>query len=168
MATLGTIEDRIGFVLEAFGVFALSDIEFMAKGNKPIGGFILASCYIDQLSMYIYNSNANLNFEKFITEYMPDYKDLKLQIRLRHLLVHHYVTGKEFVLTTELPDNHLKPLGKQTVLNLNDFLEDLKKAFEEFKKQVNEEGAVRNNVLEWSRRHDILKKGTVNHKETPA
>jgi hypothetical protein len=154
-------ENQIYDLLIALGLHALADIEFMALHKKPIGGFILACCFIDQISAYRYNKLSDHSFQKFIDEYLPAYKDLKLQTRLRHMLTHNYSVAKELVVGSNIPHLHMKPLGISTMLNLEDFAKDLRDAFEIYKREIHNSGEVRENAFKWSQRHKIIKMTTI-------
>lgn len=154
-------ENQIYEILVSLGLHALADIEFMAAHNKPIGGFILAGCFIDQISCYRYNESSDRSYQNFIEEYLPAYKDLKLQSRLRHQLTHNYSVAKELAVGSKIPHLHLKPLGIATMLNLDDFVKDLKEAFEFYKKQIHNSGEVRENAFHWAQRHKIIKMSTL-------
>lgn len=155
-------ENQIYDLLVALGLYGLADIEFMAENKKPIGGFILACCFIDQISCYRYNKKSSEHsYQKFIEEYLPAYKDLKLQIRLRHMLTHNYTVGKELSVSSNRPDLHLKPLGTMTILNLENFVQDLRNAFELYKQQIQDSGEVRENAFHWAQRHKIIKMSTI-------
>jgi hypothetical protein len=150
-------ENQIYDILVSLGLHALADIEFMAEHNKPVGGFILAGCFIDQISSYRYNESSDESYQKFIEDYLPAYKDLRLQIRLRHKLIHNYSVAKELAIGSKIHQLHLKPLGPATALNLDDFVKDLKDAFEVYKKQIFYDGEPRENSFLWSQRHKIIK-----------
>jgi hypothetical protein len=137
-------------VIRSFRDFALNDIKIFVEKNWPIGGFILASCFIDQLSNYVYGQKSNQNFRMFVENYLPKkYHDLKLYEDLRNKLVHNYSLGEKYLLISGRSDLHLQPQGCQFYLNLNDFVKDLEDAFDEFRKQVFSNPVVKENAFKW-------------------
>lgn len=150
-------QQEIEDALQPFNDWALSDINFLAANGKTLGGFILGSCFIDQISKYCYGSNDSRNFQKFVSEYLPKYRDLKLVEYLRHKLVHHYSFSGTFLLASHAPFLHFQEAKGQIYLNLENFYEDLKQAFLKYKSQAMDSADKMKVVLKWCRRHQPIK-----------
>lgn len=144
-------DDRIiTKIITSFRDFAFNDLNIFVEKNWPVGGFILGSCLIDQLSNYAYGTKSNKNFEHFVKDYLPlKYHDIKLYDDLRNKLVHNYSIGEKYLLVSGRSDLHFEPNGCQFYLNLNDFVNDLAKAFECLRVQLITDPIIRENAFNW-------------------
>lgn len=137
-------------IITSFREFALHDIKVFVDNNWPVGGFILASCFIDQLSGYVYGKKSKNNFQQFVIDYLPaKYHDIRLYDDLRSKLVHNYSLGEKYLLISGRSDLHLQPEGCRFYLNLNDFVQDLWDAFENFRNQLFSNSDIRENAFRW-------------------
>jgi hypothetical protein len=163
-------------IIEAFGTFAFGDIEYNVE-KKPISAFILCSCLIDQLACFTYFeppktdgrpkfSNETL-YKRFITDYLPIYKDLNLYVNLRCKLVHNYTVGKFIKLTNEDAPYENMSFGKSlNVLTAKMMYKELKIAFDkiviEFKDPISK---IRKKAIECYKHKNsrIIAKSTVKY-----
>jgi hypothetical protein len=124
----------INEIIEAFGTFALGDIEYNVQ-RKPVAAFILCSCLIDQLATFRYNEPTEKNrviYKRFIDDYMPHFRPLNLYVNLRCKLVHNYTVGKHIRLTNEEAPYENLGLGKNVnVLTAAMMYKELKRVFDE-------------------------------------
>ena len=124
-----------------FGDIVRASIE----GNAKLAGFILGACLIDALAGFYagvtketckYGSGER--FKQFVGKYMTRYDANNLWVDLRCGLVHSYASGKSYAFTdANRAGYHFdkRPDG-MTILNLEDFLADIKHAFAEYRKDV--------------------------------
>lgn len=146
----------IAIIHKSLYEMAFKDIERAVNGGSKMGAFILASCFIDAMAGYAYGqteSNDKKNsqrFKDFIEEFFPKkYSKRDMYYNLRCGLVHSYTdfqniknksskqngSKSKYVFTDEA--SHIKMAGKhltenndrKTILVLEDFLSDVKKAF---------------------------------------
>ena len=69
-----TIEEKqiIDTIFHSLETYALGDIKFLQENKKPIAAFILCTCFIEQISHFVYRPNGR-NKDKaiaFINEYL--------------------------------------------------------------------------------------------------
>ncbi len=115
------------------------------QGDAKLAGFILGACFIDAMAGFYcginkeeakYNSGKR--FKDFVSRYLTQYDAETLYIDLRCGLVHSYAEGGSYVFTdANKGGSHFKmtPKGK-TILNLEDFLKDLKDAYRKWRDDV--------------------------------
>ncbi len=136
---------------------AFQDIERASSGESKIGAFILASCFIDVLARYRYGVHhkegknilrkSNINGEPtsnktlyvgFVKEYFSNkYNAEDLYKSLRCCLVHAYTEGGKYLFTHKNKrGNHFDQIGDKTLLNLEDFIRDIKVAYEKLIKDI--------------------------------
>lgn len=129
MTTNLTEDEIIEEIITSFETFAFGDIEYNAK-PKPIAAFILCSCLIDQLAVFVYNPPQNSRnkyfYEKFIEDYLTQYVPLNLYVNLRCNLVHNYTIGQYLSITS---DNVVRA-DHTTIIHATRLFKDLKAAFE--------------------------------------
>ncbi len=114
---------------------AFLDIKRASEGGSKMGAFILASCFIDYLAGYRYGKHAKRkDYKLFVKEYFNDqYDPDKLYHDLRCGLVHNYSVGKAYLFVDNKPDHHMKKsLGEKRFLNLENFINDVENAYNEF------------------------------------
>lgn len=143
----------------------LSDIKEVSKSNMVIASFILCSCFIEQVSGFRYavakKQSGKLMFEKFVKDYLQKYDSRynpeKLRTDLRNKLVHNYSIGDSYSLTMRSSNSHfqLDPNGR-VKLNLENFLNDLEKAFNLWTSELRNVPEVKQNALKWYTKHNIL------------
>lgn len=99
MKTLKKVRDTpqdIETIIGSFETYALGDIRHTKP--KPIAAFILSICFIEQLSTFLYEFDADDSKkpERFFTDYMKEYKGINLYHKARHTLVHNYSSRGQF------------------------------------------------------------------------
>ena len=144
-----TDSSKIERIIHSLKNHALADI----KGNadKPIAGFILAACFIDQISGFLYNTDAiKSRFNRFVKDYMPKYNSIQLYESLRNKLVHNYSIGGFYRITSDQKILHEANYSENlNIINLWVFIEDLESAFEKVCQKFRSIGQARTNALEW-------------------
>lgn len=131
----------ISFLENSLYHMAFLDIKRACDGKSLMGAFILASCFIDYLAGFRYGKRETKrkDYTDFITEYLPEYNAKNLYSDLRCKLVHNYSEGGSYSLTDSQPALHLKKNTiSKTVLNLQDFINDLEKAYNQYFKELEE------------------------------
>ena len=114
--------------------WVISDIERASiKGEAKTAGFILISCAIDFLATLHKGTKSNGKvYSRFIDAFFEDkdvYKGRELYDCLRCGLVHNYtIHHSKYILTHGHPDRHGELDGEKTILNLENFFDDLVKA----------------------------------------
>jgi hypothetical protein len=141
-------EKIITNIITAFKSYALGDIKFVSSSGKVIAGFILASCFIEQLSAYRYaRKPCHETFKEFVEDYLPGYKELDLYSDLRNRLVHNYSIGTKYYITNSM--SHLSNLEDKKFLNLSDFTKDLEIAFNKYQDELRGNSVIRDNAFLW-------------------
>ncbi len=120
--------------------WVISDIERASiKGEAKTAGFILISCAIDFLATLYAGKDSNGKiYARFIGRFFDKnlYDGDDLWRNLRNGVVHNYTIHKsKYVLTDGHPHRHglpYDPDGEKTILNLENFFEDLVKAKQTF------------------------------------
>ncbi len=111
-------DDIIKQIIKSFEEFNLRDIKLISQFKSPqpsfpIAGFILASCFIDQLAGFRYNKkDVGERYRKFVKEYLPAYNADDLYDDLRNKGVHNYSIGKNYSITNDAPAWHLKNMAQ--------------------------------------------------------
>jgi len=131
--------DAMAYAKEAIE-WVISDIERASiKGEAKTAGFILISCAIDVLATLYAGKDSNGKiYARFISRFFDKnlYDGDDLWHNLRNGLVHNYTIHKsKYVLTDGHSHLHglpYEPDGDKTVLNLENFFEDLVKAKQTF------------------------------------
>lgn len=149
-----TQEKKLNNIKKSFETYALNNIKDTQKFGMPIAAFILAVCFIDQVSGFIYKNNekgqrTNTDrCKKFVSEYLnkvskKPYDKKDLIDLLRNLLVHNYsLTDRRkpkhnrYMLDYENPSRHLYQEEDMVVLNIEGFINDLDNAFQLYKNEL--------------------------------
>ncbi len=125
--------------------------------NFVIAEFILCSCLIDQLSGFRYNEKVvKKRYINFIDDYLPQYRSISLYKDIRCKLVHNYSVGKFYGITSNNNKKHLKKESNLTILNLENFIEDLVTALEKYTKELKSNEIIRENALKWYKVNKII------------
>ncbi len=152
------IPQDIETIINSFEKFAFSDIKYTQP--KPIAAFILSICFIEQLSTFLYEFNANDNEkpERFFRRYMPEYKDIDLYDKARHRLVHNYSSRYQFDIDNRGHENvPYKIINDVIHINTDVFIHYLEIAFEKAVKDLRIiDGERYNNALENSKYYPVL------------
>lgn len=143
--------------------WAYKDIERASiKGKAKFAGFILGACFIDAMAGFYagidksnYNKGSGVRFKKFVRNYLPKYSRKGLYYDLRCGLVHSYSEGGTYVFTdSNKAGEHLdKTLDGKIILNLEDFLSDLKSAYKKLRSDILSNKEIFNRAL---RRYNSL------------
>jgi len=114
-------------------------------GEAKLAGFILGACFIDTMAGFFagvakknVGSGSSDRFKDFVKKYLPKYDAEKIWVDLRCGLVHSYAEGGTYVFTDANKAGfhfNFTPTGK-IILNLEDFLSDLRKAYKNFRNDI--------------------------------
>jgi hypothetical protein len=154
----------IDHIIESFSEFNLRDI--VEINNHPsleftIAEFTLCSCLIDQLSGFRYNTDkVGRRYRQFVKEYLPQYNPDELYNDLRNRLVHNYSLGSFYGLIRKAPQLHLKKVNGVTVLNLENFIEDLRKVLIKYSLELKTNNDIRRRALGWFSEYRIIGVGS--------
>lgn len=139
--------------------WAFEDIHRASSGGAKLGAFILASCYIDYLASY-YSSKEKVGdrYIDFVGKFLTMYNPEDLYHELRCKLVHNYSGGKKYEYTHNKPKSHLKPskLPGRTIINLENFLKELKNARDQYLDLVNSNRTFRTRMVKKYKKYGIL------------
>lgn len=141
-----TKEELIARLSQGLGDMALGDIKRASRpgdrepGGAKMAGFLLGFCFIDAAAGFYSGRTKEMqgvigkHFRAFVTHYMPQYNAAALYHDLRSGLVHSYAVGQTYSFThLEHAGKHLETkrtgFGMRTLLNLEDFVNDLEQAF---------------------------------------
>jgi hypothetical protein len=132
-------QEIIDHIKTALNDMAFDGIKKAYAGGSKMGTFILGSCFIDCMAGFVYGRPAEGNdFKTFVREYLPSYDDEKLWNDLRCRLVHDYSEGGSYVFVNSLPDLHRCQTveGDRTVINLENFIDDLEGAMRKLLNEI--------------------------------
>ncbi len=106
---------------------AFMDIKRAATGNSKMGAFILASCFIEYMAGFACGKETRKkDYIDFVSHYLPAmYDSTKLYSDLRCKLVHNYSEGGSYWLTYNQPELHGLQEHKRTIINLENFIDDI-------------------------------------------
>jgi hypothetical protein len=124
--------------------WAFGDIERASKGEAKLGAFILGACFIDAMAAFYKGIDreeakwkSGSRFRDFVEKYLPKYEPERLWEDLRCGLVHSYAEGGSYEITHSRSQSHFTKSSRgKTILNLEDFLEDLKEAYNKLRKDI--------------------------------
>ena len=153
-------EDQIiDQIIHSFLKYNLRDIQEI-NNNKldfTIAEFILCSCFIDQISGFRYNKEkVGERYRDFVQEYLPQYNSIKLYEDLQNKLVHNYSICNFYGLTRNAVNLHLQNVNGKIIINLENFIEDLKVAFDRYIFQLKNDAIIRQNASNWYSKNKIL------------
>ena len=117
---------------------AFLDIKRASSGNSKIGAFILASCFIEYMAGFVCGrKTTRKDYEYFVRHYLPPmYNPSKLYTDLRCKLVHNYSEGGSYWLKDNKPQVHGQTVNGRTIINLENFIDDLENAFHRFIREI--------------------------------
>lgn len=145
-------------ITHSFETYGLGDI--VHNKSKPIAALILGICFIDQLASFRYrNGTLAEKWEKFVAEYMSDYKGLGIYNGLRNPLIHNYSasTGRFAISNDENFPNCWIELNGCIIINTNRFIEKLEVAFSLYIKDLeNTKSEAYYNTINRSITHPVL------------
>lgn len=126
--------------------WAYKDIERASiYGEAKLAGFILGACFIDAMAGFYaglkkenVKNGSSKRFKDFTTKYLTKYNAEKLYEDLRCGLVHSYAEGGTYVFTdANKAGFHFNKTPKsKTILNLEDFLSDLREAYNKLRRDI--------------------------------
>lgn len=115
------------------------------SGEAKLAGFILGACFIDTMAGFFagvtkekVGSESSDRFKDFVKKYLPEYDAEKIWSDLRCGLVHSYAEGGTYVFTdaNKAGFHFNSTAGRKIILNLEDFLSDLRKAYRDFRNDI--------------------------------
>jgi len=147
--------------------FALGDINWISEKGKPIAGFILCYCFIDQLAHLRFGMDASKpknwkKFQSFVDDYInpplsTKYNSRHLWKDLRNKLIHNYSFGETYSMADGRSDKfHLTEQNGTIILFLKNFISDIRNAFLKFRGEIEDDPNVRRLVLEWFDKTNII------------
>jgi hypothetical protein len=124
--------------------WAFGDIERASKGEAKLGAFVLGACFIDAMAGFYKGIDreeskrkSGSRFKDFVEKYLPKYEPERLWEDLRCGLVHSYAEGGSYEFTHSKSQFHFTKSSRgKTILNLEDFLEDLKEAYNKLREDI--------------------------------
>ena len=111
---------------------AILDIKRARDGGAKIGAFILASCFIEYMAGFVCGGKTKpKDYKDCVRRYLPSYNPSRLYKHLRCKLVHNYSEGGSHWLLEGKPQLHGQRINGLTIINLENFIQDLEKALQE-------------------------------------
>lgn len=134
----------INHIKHALYDMAFLDIKRASSGNSKTGAFILASCFIDYMAGFVCGRETTPNdYKDFVRDYLPPiYDPTNLYTDLRCKLVHNYSEGGSYWLKENQSQRHGQVVNGRTIINLENFLGDLEKAFHKLMKDIRSDPSV--------------------------
>ncbi|MFH1010572.1 MAG: hypothetical protein V1784_04990 [bacterium] len=132
-------------MFQAYEHRALGDIDHALEGNSRLGALILAACFIDYMahiagiiSGSIGRDKSKPNYIDFVRKHMSRYDAEKLYEDFRCDLVHAYSGQGRYMYIADRPEVHLREADfpSKTLINVEDFVADVKAAFQRFREEV--------------------------------
>jgi len=155
-----TDDQIIDQIVHSFSKYNLRDIGEINNHENlefTIVEFILCSCFIDQISGFRYNTDkVGKRYRQFVKDYLPQYNCDELYEDLRNKLVHNYSVGSFYGLTRKAPHLHLQKINGVTHLNLENFIQDLKTAFDKYTYEIRNDSEIRRKALCWFTEYKII------------
>jgi hypothetical protein len=117
---------------------AFLDIKRASAGGSKMGAFILASCFIDYMAGFACGRETKgSDYKNFVSNYLPSiYEPQKLYSDLRCKLVHNYSEGGSYWFTDNNPQLHGKTENGRTIINLENFIDDLENALHKLLQEI--------------------------------
>jgi len=117
---------------------AFLDIKRAATGKSKMGAFILASCFIEYMAGFACGkATTKKDYANFVSRYLPAiYDPTKLYADLRCKLVHNYSEGGSYWLTYSQPNLHGMTEHDRTIINLENFIDDLENALHRLVQEI--------------------------------
>ncbi len=167
-----TTEEKqvIDIIFHSLKTYAFGDIKFLLESKKPIAAFILCTCFLEQISHFVYGPNRR-NKDKaidFINEYLNEGKNIKYAANelvdiLRNKLVHNYSLSdkrnpniKRYALNYDNPKTHLHNENNVTYVNIDCFVKDIEAALLLYQIRIEKEPRLIKNALNQFNQHGIL------------
>ena len=161
-----SLSERAGYVAKAQNATknALWSIEraYMPPCEGAPAAFVLLTCLIDFLgTLYAGKESTAETFKKFVSDFMKQeyhgvgYNPRRLRTSLRNKLVHSYSLG-DYILIHNHPDLHLTPHSGATILNQENFFQDVKQAADAYFARVAQETTLQDKLSD-----RVSKDGTI-------
>lgn len=158
MSFTSNTKQKIKIVKGSINYLVLDEIKNAINGGATIGVFIISSCAIDYLAAFSSGRKSSQghiaqSYKKFITTYFPPeyavfadnlYKDLRCGIV-------HGLSAQNFAFVYDQPDKHLKQWkdGSDIIcLNLENFVNDLFYAVDNYLEQLENDESLQGNLIE--------------------
>ncbi len=125
-------------------------------GEAKLAGFILGACFIDALAGFYegvdkngVKKNSSKRFINFVKQYLPNYDAQRLWTDLRCGLVHSYAAGGTYAFTdaNKAGFHFSKAPNGMIILNLEDFLAELRKAYSKLRDDILSDPKIFKNAL---------------------
>ena len=130
----------ISHIRHSLEEMAFKDIIRASSGKSKMGAFILGSCFIEYLAGFRYGKETTTrdDYKNFVKEYLGNKYDAeKLYADLRCKLVHNYSEGGSYQFIDAHAHLHNAKLpNNKILLNLENFIDDLKSALDEYFTQL--------------------------------
>jgi len=113
-------------------------LEINNNTDAKLACFILGACFIDVMAGFYFGidcesskKDSGKRFKEFVKIYLTKYDSETLWSDLRCGLVHAYAAGYKYLFVHNKPSYHLYETDKkQIVINLDDFIDDVKHAYD--------------------------------------
>lgn len=137
-----TKENLVKKLDESLFGLAYGDIERILPANPNLAIFILGACFIDAMASFrfgvtkemIKDGKTGERFKDFIKEYLPQYSADDLWESLRCGLLHSYAEYGKYAFVNKKRYLHFKKdQQKRTIINDENFCEELKDTYEKLK-----------------------------------
>jgi hypothetical protein len=168
ISSSNSLESNITWFQECFqphfDKWVVEPIDRLIGTQDALAGFILMTCTIDYLAGFWWGDSTirqnKVSYKKFIDKYFPPerYDSDALYDSLRNGLVHMFtIKDKKYSLTHNNPELHLQTDEHgQTILNAQDFFNDLKVAKEKYFADVLRQGELLNKLIKRYQRDGFL------------
>jgi len=141
---------------------AFSDIKKVLSVNLKNVAFILSSCFIDYMAGFLCGGKTgNQEYKDFVREYLKQYDADDLWLSLRCKLVHNYSEGGAYWLKSNQPQLHRTVVNDKTIINIENFIDDLESAFHQFMQDIQNDLSLQENAIKRYRKLGLLCEGGV-------
>jgi hypothetical protein len=163
-------KEKIDIIFHSLETYALGDIKFLQQNGKPIAAFILCTCFIEQVSHFVYGPGGRSKDKAvdFINEFLNEGKNTKYSATelvdiLRNKLVHNYSLSdarnpriKRYALNYDNPKTHLHVEDNLTYVNIDCFIGDIESALLLYKERLQKDPLLIRNAINQFNQHGIL------------
>ena len=152
-------KDIINYVKRQIEDWVVGDIHRAIEGGSKVGAFILTACAIDYLASFWSGTASNARkYKAFVADFFDEhYEPEDLYRSLRCGLVHNYtIKGSAYLLVDAKPELHFQKADGVTILNLEDFAEDFRKAKDAYFERLDMDPTLQHNLARRYKRVGIL------------
>ena len=97
---------------------------------------------------YVGEKQNRKDYKDFVRDYLPQlYDPSKLYTDLRCKLVHNYSEGGSYWLKDNQPQLHGQTVNGRTIINLENFVDDLENAFHRFMEQIQSDPSAKQKAI---------------------